>query len=64
MTKQISTFLMFEGAAEAAMNFYVSLFPNSAVTAITRYGPGEAQVRSCTRPSRSTASPSWRSTAR
>jgi predicted 3-demethylubiquinone-9 3-methyltransferase (glyoxalase superfamily) len=38
----ITTFLMFEGKAEEAMGFYVSLFPNSAVTDIARYGPGEA----------------------
>jgi predicted 3-demethylubiquinone-9 3-methyltransferase (glyoxalase superfamily) len=32
---------MFEGTAEAAMNFYVSLFPGSEVKRIERYGPGE-----------------------
>ena len=31
---------MFEGNAEAAMNFYISLFPESEVTGIVRYGPG------------------------
>jgi predicted 3-demethylubiquinone-9 3-methyltransferase (glyoxalase superfamily) len=31
---------MFEGKAEAAMSFYVSLFPESRVTDIVRYGPG------------------------
>ena len=36
----VTTFLMFEGKAEEAMTFYVSLFPNSAVTAIERYGAG------------------------
>ena len=41
MTQQIKTFLMFEGAAERAMNFYVSLFENAKITSITRYGPGE-----------------------
>ena len=35
----IRPFLMFQGQAEAAMNFYVSLFPDSEVVAITRYGP-------------------------
>ncbi|MNO24794.1 hypothetical protein D3C76_146210 [compost metagenome] len=39
---EISTFLMFEGQAEEAMNFYVSLFDHSEVTSITRYGAGEA----------------------
>jgi predicted 3-demethylubiquinone-9 3-methyltransferase (glyoxalase superfamily) len=40
MPSQITPFLMFAGKAEEAMNFYVSLFENSAVTNITRYGPG------------------------
>jgi predicted 3-demethylubiquinone-9 3-methyltransferase (glyoxalase superfamily) len=37
--EMITTFLMFEGEAEEAMNFYVSLFPDSRITSITRYGP-------------------------
>lgn len=41
MTRSITPFLMFEGSAEAAMNFYVTLFPNSEVKRIERYGPGE-----------------------
>lgn len=41
MTQQIKTFLMFEGAAERAMNFYVSLFESAKIISITRYGPGE-----------------------
>jgi predicted 3-demethylubiquinone-9 3-methyltransferase (glyoxalase superfamily) len=32
---------MFEGVAEAAMNFYVTLFPDSEIGRIERYGPGE-----------------------
>lgn len=36
-----TTQLMFEGNAEEAMNFYVSLFPGSEVRRIERYGPGE-----------------------
>ncbi|HRI20199.1 MAG TPA: VOC family protein [Panacibacter sp.] len=40
--QQISTFLMFEGKAEEAMNFYVSLFNNSAVINVTRYGADAA----------------------
>lgn len=32
---------MFEGRAEEAMNFYVSLFPDGKVTNIVRYGSGE-----------------------
>ncbi|CAN7673292.1 VOC family protein [Bradyrhizobium sp. LjRoot220] len=38
MSQKIKTFLMFEGSCEQAMNFYVSLFPNAAVTSISRYG--------------------------
>jgi predicted 3-demethylubiquinone-9 3-methyltransferase (glyoxalase superfamily) len=39
MQPQITTFLMFEGKAEEAMNFYVSLFKDSRILDITRYGP-------------------------
>lgn len=42
MSTQIHPFLMFEGRAEEAMTFYVSLFPSSEVLDVTRYGPGEA----------------------
>jgi predicted 3-demethylubiquinone-9 3-methyltransferase (glyoxalase superfamily) len=35
-------FLMFEGQAEAAMNFYTSLFEGSKIDHIARYGAGEA----------------------
>jgi predicted 3-demethylubiquinone-9 3-methyltransferase (glyoxalase superfamily) len=38
----ITPFLMFEGAAEQAMNFYVSLFSGSTIVSIARYGPNEA----------------------
>jgi predicted 3-demethylubiquinone-9 3-methyltransferase (glyoxalase superfamily) len=41
-TQKINTFLMFEGKAEEAMNFYLSLFKGSSVISITRYGPNEA----------------------
>jgi predicted 3-demethylubiquinone-9 3-methyltransferase (glyoxalase superfamily) len=41
MARAVRTFLMFEGAAEEAMNFYVSLFKGSAVERVERYGPGE-----------------------
>lgn len=37
----ISTFLMFEGKAEEAMKFYVSLLPNSEIVSIKRYGKNE-----------------------
>jgi predicted 3-demethylubiquinone-9 3-methyltransferase (glyoxalase superfamily) len=41
MAQSISTHLMFAGDAEAAIGLYTSLFPNSAITAIDRYGPSE-----------------------
>src|SRR5580658_1450803 len=41
-TTNVQPFLMFEGKAEEAMSFYVSLFPSSAVTEVVRYGSGEA----------------------
>jgi predicted 3-demethylubiquinone-9 3-methyltransferase (glyoxalase superfamily) len=41
MAKQVTPFLMFEGRAEEAMDFYVSLFPDSEVVSIARYGPGQ-----------------------
>jgi predicted 3-demethylubiquinone-9 3-methyltransferase (glyoxalase superfamily) len=41
MTKAITPFLMFEGKAEEAMNFYVSLFPNARIEEMKRYGKGE-----------------------
>lgn len=40
----IRPFLMFEGKAEEAMNFYVSLFSNAAVLDLVRYGPNEASA--------------------
>lgn len=36
---QVTPFLMFEGRAEEAMSFYVSLFDDSKVESIARYGP-------------------------
>jgi len=39
MQKQkITPFLWFDGVAEEAMNFYVSIFKNSKVLSVTRYG--------------------------
>lgn len=38
---KITTFLMFEGNAEVAMNFYVSLFPDSEIKSISRYVENE-----------------------
>ena len=42
MPPTVSTFLMFEGVAEEAMNLYVSLVRDSRVVSIERYGAGEA----------------------
>ncbi len=41
MAHAVRPFLMFEGSAEAAVNFYVTLFPDSGIQRIERYGPGE-----------------------
>jgi predicted 3-demethylubiquinone-9 3-methyltransferase (glyoxalase superfamily) len=39
--QKITTFLMFDGKAEEAMNFYTSLFKQSEIKSITRYGANE-----------------------
>ncbi|MCU4770955.1 VOC family protein [Bacillus toyonensis] len=42
--QKITTFLMFEGKAEEAMNFYTSLFDQSEIVSISHYdenGPGK-----------------------
>jgi predicted 3-demethylubiquinone-9 3-methyltransferase (glyoxalase superfamily) len=36
--QKITPFLWFDGQAEEAMNFYVSIFKNSKVGSVTRYG--------------------------
>ncbi len=41
MASKVSTHLMFEGVAEEAMTFYVSLFTGSEIVKVERYGPGE-----------------------
>jgi predicted 3-demethylubiquinone-9 3-methyltransferase (glyoxalase superfamily) len=48
--QSVTPFIWFEGQAEEAMNFYVSLFPNSKITDIERYAgdqgiPGEQQLK-------------------
>lgn len=40
MAREITPFLMFEGRAEEAMNFYITLFDDSRIDRINRYGPG------------------------
>ena len=42
MPQRVRPFLMFEGKAEEAMTFYVSLFPDGRIVDITLYGPGQA----------------------
>jgi predicted 3-demethylubiquinone-9 3-methyltransferase (glyoxalase superfamily) len=50
MGSKITPFLWFDNQAEEAANFYVSVFPNSAVLEVSRYGeagrgaPGSAMV--------------------
>ena len=36
--QKITPFLWFDGKAEEAMNFYVSIFKNSKIMSVTRYG--------------------------
>ena len=43
--RSMRPFLMFEGSAEQAMNFYVSVFSGAAILEITRYGAGEPGAR-------------------
>ena len=47
--KRITVFIWFQGQAEAAMNYYVSVFSNSKITSIERYAgdqgiPGEKEL--------------------
>ena len=42
MKTKVTPFLMFEGKAEEAMTFYVTLLANSRIDKIIRYGNGEA----------------------
>ena len=44
MVQRITPFLWFDDQAEEAAGFYVSLFPNSGITAITRYGAAAASA--------------------
>ena len=45
MGPTVTTFLMFDGKAEEAMNLYVSLFENSRIDFIARYGPAKRAQR-------------------
>ncbi|OPA73234.1 hypothetical protein BVG16_29580 [Paenibacillus selenitireducens] len=40
-TPKITTFLMFSGQAEEAMNYYISIFDDSEILQIQRYGPNQ-----------------------
>ena len=40
--QKITTFLMFTGQAEDAMNFYVSLIPNSEIGEVKKYGSNQS----------------------
>lgn len=42
--QQLTTFLMFTGQAEAAIKLYTSLFANSRIVSLTRFGAGEDGV--------------------
>ncbi|MGA0595311.1 VOC family protein [Enterovirga sp. CN4-39] len=39
MNQAVAPFLMFEGAAEEAVTFYMATIPNSRLVEIRRYGP-------------------------
>ena len=36
--QKIAPFLWFDGKAEEAMNFYISIFKDSKIVSVTRYG--------------------------
>jgi predicted 3-demethylubiquinone-9 3-methyltransferase (glyoxalase superfamily) len=42
--QKITTFLMFDGKAEEAMNYYVSVFDQAEILSIQRYGANEADA--------------------
>lgn len=41
MMSKVTPFLMFQGNAEDAMNYYTALIEDSSITSITRYGANE-----------------------
>lgn len=65
MSNSLCPFLMFDGNAEAAINFYLSLFPGSAINGMVRYSSGEPGPEGAVKQpgSRLRAKPSWRPTA-
>jgi len=42
--QKITNFLMFEGRAEEALNFYLSLFEDSKIEHAVKYGPNQGGV--------------------
>lgn len=44
MTKSVTPFLMFEGKAQEAMDFYVELFPNSRVLEVQKFGDANSSA--------------------
>jgi predicted 3-demethylubiquinone-9 3-methyltransferase (glyoxalase superfamily) len=42
--QRITPCLWFDGQAEAAANFYTSVFPNSRITAVSRYGEAGREI--------------------
>jgi len=42
--QKITPCLWFDDEAEEAVDFYVSIFPNSTIVAVTRYGPAAAEA--------------------
>ena len=45
MSERLHPFLMFQGQAEAAMNLYVSVLPDSEILELVRYAPEGAVMR-------------------
>ena len=43
--QKITPFLWFDGKAEEAMNFYLSIFKNSKIVSVTRYGEAGERAR-------------------
>jgi len=41
-TPSVLPFLMFQGDGSAALDFYISVFPDARIEEMERYGPGEA----------------------
>lgn len=41
MARSITPFLMFDGAAEAAVNHYLTVFPNAQLDSLERYEAGD-----------------------